>query len=135
MLRAVIQRLIDAVPTILLVLTLVFLALHVLPGDPAQTILGDQATAAQLALVRAKLGLDRPLPVQYVHFLWDTLRLDFGRSYMNNLPIGAILWQNLPYTMELTLAATLLGVAMGVPLGVVSATRHGGGVDHAARIA
>ena len=122
-------------PPILLVLTLVFLALHVLPGDPAQSILGDQATAAQLALVRAKLGLDRPLLVQYVHFLWDTLRLDFGRSYMNNLPIGAILWENLPYTMELTLGATILGVAMGVPLGVLSATRRGGGVDHAARIA
>src|SRR5579875_3694433 len=127
MLRVVVQRLIDAIPTILLVLTLVFLALHVLPGDPAQTILGDQATPQQLALVRAKLGLDRPLILQYVHFLWDTLRLQFGNSYMNNLPIGAILWQNLPYTMELTLAATILGVAMGVPLGVVSATHRDGG--------
>src|SRR4051794_20751149 len=133
--RVVIQRLVDAVPTVLLVLTLVFLTLHVLPGDPAQVILGEQATPAQLAQVRAKLGLDRPLMIQYVSFVWNTVQLQFGSSYMNNLPISAILWENLPYTMELTLAATILGVAMGVPLGVVSATRRGGAVDYGSRLA
>lgn len=133
--RVVFQRLLDAIPTVLLVLTLVFVAMHVLPGDPAQVILGDQATPAQLAQLRARLGLDQPLVVQYARFIWDTLHLNFGTSYMNNLPIGAVLWENLPYTMELTLAATILGVAIGLPLGVVSATRRDGAADYAARVA
>ena len=133
--RVILQRIADAIPTMLLVLTLVFLALHVLPGDPAQVILGDQATPAQLALVRAKLGLDQPFIVQYLAFLWNVVRLQFGRSYMNDLPISDIVWQNLPYTIELTLAATVIGVAIGLPLGVVSATRRGGAADYGARVA
>ncbi len=135
MIRVIIQRLIDAIPTALVVLSLVFIALHILPGDPAQAILGEQATPAQLALLRARLGLDRPLVVQYAVFVWDALRLHFGQSYMNNLPISGILAENLPYTIELTIGATILGVLMGVPVGVVSATHRDGAVDYGARVA
>jgi ABC-type dipeptide/oligopeptide/nickel transport system permease component len=133
MLRTVALRIVDAVPTMLLVLTLVFLALRLLPGDPALVALGENATAAQLALFRAKLGLDVPLWQQYIGFIWNTVRLHFGNSYMNDAPIGALLMDNLPYTVELAFAATVLGVLIGMPLGVVSATRRGRVVDYGAR--
>ena len=134
MIRTVALRIVDAVPTMLLVLTLVFLALRLLPGDPALVALGEHATAAQLALFRARLGLDVPLWQQYLGFIWNVVRLHFGNSYMNDAPIGALLMDNLPYTVELAFAATFLGVLIGMPLGVVSATRRGRAVDYGARL-
>ena len=134
MIRTVALRILDAIPTVLLVLTLVFLALRLLPGDPALVALGDNATADQLALFRAKLGLDAPLWRQYLVFIYDVLRLHFGNSYMNNAPIGELLAENLPYTVELAAAATVVGVLIGMPLGVVSATRRGRVADYGSRL-
>jgi peptide/nickel transport system permease protein len=132
--RYVVLRIVDAVPTLLLVLTLVFLALRLLPGDPALVALGQNATADQLELFRAKLGLDAPLWQQYITFVLNVLRLHFGNSYMNNAPIGTLLMDNLPYTVELAIAATILGVLIGMPLGVVSAIRRGHAIDYASRL-
>lgn len=134
MIRYVVLRIVDAVPTLLLVLTLVFLALRLLPGDPALVALGQNATADQLELFRAKLGLDAPLWQQYITFVLNVLRLHFGNSYMNNAPIGTLLMDNLPYTVELAIAATILGVLIGMPLGVVSAIRRGHAIDYASRL-
>ena len=134
MIRYVVLRIVDAVPTLLLVLTLVFLALRLLPGDPALVALGQNATADQLVLFRAKLGLDAPLWQQYVTFILNVVRLHFGTSYMNNAPIGTLLMDNLPYTVELAVAATILGVLIGMPLGVVSAIRLGHAIDYGARM-
>ncbi len=131
--RAV-QRSIDAALTILMVLTLVFLAMRVLPGDPAVAALGETATQEQLSQFRDRMGLNDPLPVQYVKFVWDMLRLDFGRSFSNNEQISALLGRNLPYTLQLTLAAIVFGMLVGVPAGVISATRRGAVVDYATRI-
>ncbi|HET7884134.1 MAG TPA: ABC transporter permease, partial [Acetobacteraceae bacterium] len=132
--RYVVMRILDAIPTLLLVLTLVFLALRLLPGDPALVALGQNATADQLALFRAKLGLDAPLWQQYITFILDVVRLHFGSSYMNNAPIGRLLADNLPYTVELAVAATVVGVLIGMPLGVVSAIRRGQSVDYGSRV-
>jgi peptide/nickel transport system permease protein len=132
--RYVVLRIADAVPTLLLVLTLVFLALRLLPGDPALVALGQNATADQLVLFRAKLGLDAPLWQQYVTFILNVVRLHFGTSYMNNASIGTLLMDNLPYTVELAVAATILGVLIGMPLGVVSAIRRGHAIDYGARV-
>jgi peptide/nickel transport system permease protein len=134
MIRYVLRRILDAIPTMLLVLTLVFVALRLLPGDPALVALGDNATPEQLALFRAKMGLDVPLWHQYITFILNVVRLDFGRSFMNNAPIGELLRENLPYTVELTVAATLIGVVIGIPLGVVSATQRGKAVDYGSRL-
>ena len=134
MIRTIALRILDAIPTMLLVLTLVFLALRLLPGDPALVALGENATADQLALFRAKLGLDVPLWQQYLTFIFNVVRLHFGNSYMNGAPINDLLKQNLPFTVELTIAATLVGVLIGMPLGVVSATRRGGTADYASRL-
>jgi len=132
--RTVALRILDAIPTMLLVLTLVFLALRLLPGDPALVALGDNATADQLALFRAKLGLDVPLWQQYITFILNVVRLRFGNSYMNNAPIGELLQENLPYTIELAAAATVVGVLIGMPLGVISAIRRGRAADYGSRL-
>jgi peptide/nickel transport system permease protein len=132
--RTIALRILDAIPTILLVLTLVFLALRLLPGDPALVALGENATADQLALFRAKLGLDVPLWQQYFTFILNVVRLHFGTSYMNGASINDLLAENLPFTVELAVAATTIGVLIGMPLGVVSATRRGGVADYSSRL-
>jgi len=133
MLRYVLNRIIDAVLTVVLVLTLVFFAMRVLPGDPALAALGDQATTDQLAAFRAAMGLDMPLPLQYAHFLFDMLRFDFGRSFRTGQPIVGLLVAALPYTIQLTVAALLVGAVIGVPAGIVSATRRGRLPDYLSR--
>jgi ABC-type dipeptide/oligopeptide/nickel transport system permease component len=117
-------RLIDAVPTVLLVLTLVFVTLRLLPGDPALVALGEYATPEQLALFRRQMGLDAPLPEQYVVFLWNMATLNFGQSLINQTPVLQLIRENLPFTIELTLVATGMGLAFGVPLGVMAAVNR-----------
>jgi peptide/nickel transport system permease protein len=124
MLRVIGARLVDAVPTVLLVLTLVFIALRLLPGDPALVALGDYATAEQLALFREQMGLNVPLWQQYFLFIWDMLSLDFGQSLIDRRPVLQLLAENLPYTIELTLVATGMGLFIGVPLGVIAAVNR-----------
>jgi peptide/nickel transport system permease protein len=124
MLRVIGIRLLDAVPTVLLVLTLVFVALRLLPGDPALVALGEYATPEQLALFRRQMGLDVPLWQQYFVFIRDMLTLDFGQSLINRTSVVQLLRDNLPFTIELTLVATGMGVLFGIPLGVLAAVNR-----------
>ena len=124
MLRVVGARLLDAVPTVLLVLTLVFIALRLLPGDPALVALGDYATPEQLALFREQMGLNVPLWQQYFLFIWNMLTLDFGQSLIDRTPVLRLLADNLPYTIELTFVATAIGLLVGIPLGVLAAVNR-----------
>lgn len=132
--RTIAARLFDAAPTMLMVLTLVFLALRLLPGDPALVALGDNASPDQLALFRHRLGLDIPLWRQYLVFLGQVAHLDFGRSFINQTPILDLLAASVPYTLELTAAATFVGLLLGIPLGVVAATRRGRFADITSRM-
>ena len=125
MLRTVGARLLDVVPTVLLVLTLVFIALRLLPGDPAAVALGDYATPEQLKLFREQMGLNLPLWQQYVDFLWNMLTLDFGQSLVDRTSVLHVIAVNLPYTIELTLVATAMGLLFGIPLGVLAAVHRG----------
>lgn len=134
MLRTVGARLVDAVPTVLLVLSLVFVALRLLPGDPALVALGEYATQDQLALFRRQMGLDVPLWQQYFAFLRNMLMLDFGTSLVNQTPVIQLIRENLPYTIELTLVATGMGLVFGIPLGVVAAVNRNRWQDRGARI-
>lgn len=126
-------RLFDTCVTIFLVMTFVFVAMHVLPGDPAVAVLGDFATPEQLAAFRHQFGLDVPLWHQYLNFFRDLFHLDFGRSLMSGQQISSILAENLPYTIELAFAAMVIGMSIGIPSGVLSATRRGTATDYAAR--
>ena len=126
-------RAFDALITVFLVMTFVFIAMRVLPGDPAVAVLGDFATPEQLAAFRHQFGLDVPLWQQYIDFFARLARLDFGKSLMSSQEIGAILAANLPYTIELAASAMLLGMLIGIPAGVLSATRRGSAMDYGAR--
>ncbi|HEY4200841.1 MAG TPA: ABC transporter permease [Devosiaceae bacterium] len=134
MLRLVLTRLLDAIPTILLVLILVFVSLRILPGDPAQVALGEQATPEQLNLFREQMGLNAPLWQQFFTFVWSMLTLNFGKSLINGIPVLDLLAQNLPYTIELTLVATLMGLVVGIPLGVLAAVHRNKLPDNGVRV-
>jgi peptide/nickel transport system permease protein len=131
----VVRRLCFALVTLLAVLTLVFLLVRVLPGDPAQVILGDQASREAILALRPRLGLDRPLIVQYAEFLAGALRGDWGTSMVSGRPVIAEVASVLPWTIELTLVSLGLGSLLGVPLGVWAAVRRNRLPDYAARIA
>ena len=102
----------------------VFVMVRAIPGDPAQILLGQAATPAQVAEVRDRLGLDEPLPVQYLVFIKGALTGDLGDSIVVGQPVTAVLLERFPATLELTLAALLLAVAVGVPVGVIAAVRQ-----------
>jgi ABC-type dipeptide/oligopeptide/nickel transport system permease component len=129
-----IRRLLAAIPTLLAVLTLVFIIVRIVPGDPAYAILGDRATPDAVAALHAKLGLDRPLWLQYVSFLGRSLTGDFGTSMATGEPILHRIGAALPPTIELTLAAMVVGVAAGVPVGVASALHRNRAIDLGARL-
>lgn len=132
--RYLLVRLLDAIPTVFLVLTLVFVAMRILPGDPAIAALGELATPEQLAIFRERMGLNFPLWQQYLHFLRDVVTLDFGKSLIRNTPVIQLLAYNLPYTIELTIAATLMGVTAGIPFGVLAATNRNKAPDSGVRL-
>lgn len=120
---------------LLVVATLLFFSIHLLPGDPALLILGGdsaQPTPEQIATVRARLGLDRPLPVQYVAWLSRVIRGDLGRSLLDDRPVATDLANRLPRTLQLVVSALLLAVSVGVPLGLFAARRRGRLADPAA---
>jgi peptide/nickel transport system permease protein/glutathione transport system permease protein len=129
-----VRRLLAAVPTLLAVLTLVFVIVRIVPGDPALVILGDQATPEAAAALRERLGLDRPLWTQYVDFLTRALMGDFGTSLVTGRPILDEVAAVLPHTLDLTIASMIFGTAVGVPVGIWAALHRNRAIDIAARI-
>lgn len=130
--RYLLRRLALAAPVLLGVVTLVFLLVHLIPGDPAQAMLGEAATPGEVAELRARLGLDRPLGEQYLRYLAGVARGDLGTSLRTGEPVAAELLARLPATIELALAAMLVAVVVAIPLGVAAAVWRGRAVDHAA---
>jgi ABC-type dipeptide/oligopeptide/nickel transport system permease component len=128
--KYLIRRLIGAVPVIWGVATLVFLMMHLLPGDPAELMLTESgASADEIADLRAQLGLDQPLAVQYGQFLWNAVRGDLGRSIFTRRPVIQTVLEQLPATIQLATAATLLGLLFGVPLGMQAALNQNTWID------
>lgn len=134
MLQYIVKRLLFAIPTLLAVVTIVFFVVRMAPGDPAQVILGDSASQESLTALRAELGLDRPLIVQYGDFLFSLAQGDLGESLIRKQPINSIIAEVLPFTIELTLAGILVGVILGIPLGVLSAVYRNSAGDYITRI-
>ncbi|RDI72006.1 ABC transporter permease [Halopelagius longus] len=134
--RFLIKRLLLLVPVLFGVATLVFAILHLSPGDPARVIAGQRATAEQVAQVRADLGLNAPLWVQYGEFLLNVVTLDLGNSYIiqRGTPVLTILRARLPVTLELAIYGQLIGVLLGIPTGVISAVKQDTATDHVTRI-
>jgi peptide/nickel transport system permease protein len=131
--RYLARRLLVAVPSLLIASLVVFALPRLIPGDVVALMLEEKAYARDLAEMRAKLGLDRPLHVQYVEWLGRVLRGDLGESLWTKRPVVEELARRLPVTLELSLLATLFAVLIAVPVGVVSATRQDTLRDYAAR--
>jgi ABC-type dipeptide/oligopeptide/nickel transport system permease component len=134
MLRYLIRRLILAIPILLAVFTLVFLVVRIIPGDPAEAALGDYASKEAVEALRERMGLNEPIHIQYIHFLGDLLRGDFGESLISGMPIREQIAHVLPYTIQLTLASVLIGVLLGVPLGIFTALNRNNPIDYAGRV-
>lgn len=130
MLAYFLRRLISLVPVLLGVSVIVFLFVHLIPGDPAVAILGERANEQNTAQLRRSLGLDEPLPVQYAQFMSRVIRADFGNSIHTGRSIRDEFGGRFPATIELTLAAMLLALLIGIPAGVVAATRHNSWFDN-----
>ena len=132
MLRYFIRRVFLAVPVLLGVATLVFSLIHLVPGDPAQAMLGDGAAPQDVAELRASLGLDRPLFAQYVTFLRHAVTGDLGVSFRTGQPVTTMIAERVPATAELAFAAMLVAVVVAIPLGVIAAVWRGTAVDYGA---
>jgi ABC-type dipeptide/oligopeptide/nickel transport system permease component len=129
--RFLVRRLVLAIPVLLGVATLVFSLIHLIPGDPVQAMLGDAASPESVIELRTRLGLNRPLHVQYGAFLMGVARGDLGVSLRTNERVSSAIAARLPATVELALAAMLVAVVIAIPTGIVAAVWSGTGVDHA----
>ncbi len=121
MLRELLTRLVLLVPVLLGLTVVLFVIARILPGDPVALAAGPQASAEQIARLRAEFGLDRPLPAQYWDYLTGLLQGDLGRSVMSRRPVAEDIAIFLPATLELVVAALVIAVGLGVPLGLVAA--------------
>ena len=132
--RYALQRGLTAVPVLLGVSVLVFSFIHLIPGDPAVTMLGERATPEKVAEVRVRLGLDRPLWEQYVRYVGRVVRGDLGVSIVRGDPVLTDLLRRFPATVELATAAIVVAVGLGIPIGVASAVWRNSVVDSLARL-
>jgi ABC-type dipeptide/oligopeptide/nickel transport system permease component len=119
------KRLLYTLPVVWLVVSLVFLLLHLVPGDPVEQMLGERAQPAELDQLRQQLGLDLPLGRQYVNYLKNLARGDLGTSYRFNSPVGGLISQRYPKTIVLAMAALVLALVLAVPAGIHSAVHQG----------
>jgi ABC-type dipeptide/oligopeptide/nickel transport system permease component len=124
-LRALGLRLLYAIPVIWLVVSVVFLLIHLVPGDPVAQMLGEGATASDLAVLRHQYGLDQPLGTQYAHYWHGVLRGDLGHSIRLNDSVTHLILERYPYTLELTIAALVLAVLLATPAGIAAALHRG----------
>jgi peptide/nickel transport system permease protein len=136
--RYLIRRLLQTIPVLLGVSIAVFLMLHALPVDPVRMLALDSATGTAPTTevsdemyhrIKRELGLDRPLPEQFGRFLWKAVRGDLGKSFRNNRPVAEMLWEQLPYTVRLTLAGLVVAVVLGLALGVGAGLRPNSWLD------
>lgn len=130
--RYLIRRILLTIPVILGVATLVFSLIHLVPGDPAQAMLGEGASAADVEDLRSRLGLDRPLLEQYGRFMSGLVTGDLGTSFRTSQPVVTAIAERVPATVELALAAMLVAMLVALPLGIIAAVKRGTLADHAA---
>src|SRR3954453_23819303 len=121
----ILRRIVHMVPVLLGVMTVVFLALRLIPGDPAVALAGEKASAEQIERMREELGLNRPLALQYVDFVTHILTFQLGRSIRTGGAINQELIENFAPTFELSIAALVIAIAIGLPAGILAALRRG----------
>jgi ABC-type dipeptide/oligopeptide/nickel transport system permease component len=129
MLRAIALRLAGVVPVLFLVTLVLFILLRVAPGDAADLLVPDEASEEEVARIRERWGLDRPVLEQYARFLINVVKLDFGRSYRYGTDVSQLILERLPATIELALVALTIAALVAIPLGIMAALRKGKFID------
>ena len=124
MIAYIIRRIIMLIPVLFGVALVSFSLLHLVPGDPAEILAGQEASKADVDRIRAEYGLDRPLVAQFGHFVWNAARGDLGISIQSRHPVNELLFQRLAFTLQLSLASILVASTIGLLAGIVSATRQ-----------
>ena len=125
----IVRRIFATIPVMVVVAIFVFALLHLSPGDPAAIIAGDNATSADIARIRAKLGLDEPLLVQFGEWVWHLLHGDLGISIFTNLPVSKLIAQRVGPTVSLTISTLIVSIVAAIPMGVLAAWKAGTWVD------
>jgi peptide/nickel transport system permease protein len=134
MIRYAVGRVLAIVPVLFGVSIVVFLLIRLIPGNPAISILGERATPELVERVKNQLGLDLPIWRQYLHFLGNASRVDFGPSYFYQQEVSTLTLERIPVTLTLVAYATLIGLVIAVPFATLAAARREGPVDHAIRL-
>lgn len=129
MFQYILKRLLITIPVLLGVCTISFFLIHMIPGDPIDLMLGDNASNIEKSSLRAELGLDLPLSKQYTNFMVDLLQLDLGRSLQSKRPVTSEILRRLPATAELTFVAMLMAILFSIPLGVIAAVNKNKPID------
>lgn len=130
----VIRRILQVIPVLILASIITFSLIHLVPGDPATMILGEDATREDIENLRRAMGLDRPVPIQYLEWVTNILQGDFGRSLRDNRLVLPALMQLIPTTVELMLLAFLIGLSIAIPIGIISAVKQNTYFDHIGRV-
>ncbi len=130
MLNYIFRRLLFLIPTLYVVVTLVFFLIHLIPGDPVDFIVGERAMAADRARLTKELKLDKPLWVQHSYFINDLLHGDLGESLYDHKPVAQLIREKFPATLKLTFFAMLISISIALPLGLLSAVRKDGAIDN-----
>ncbi|WP_407363250.1 ABC transporter permease [Pseudomonas luteola] len=134
MLTFILRRLLSAIPTLVLVSLFVFTLQKLLPGDPVLAMAGEERDPAVIEYLRDKYRLNDPVPVQYLNWVGNVLKGDFGTSLRTEQPVTALIVSKLPVTLELSVFALLIALLIGIPTGILSAVRKGSAVDYSANI-
>jgi len=124
MIAFTIRRILMAIPTLWIALTIIFVLVRVIPGDPTAAVMGDYMSEESIRVLRKQMGIDQPLIAQYGRYLYDFVRGDFGSSLVTGSPVIDELRSALPHTLQLTLCSILVGMVTGIPLGLLLALRR-----------
>lgn len=130
----IIKRIMASIAVILSMAFLVMLIMDIIPGDPAAMMLGENATPEMIQELRSQMGLDQPLLIRYVNYIWNVAHGDLGRSVREMAPVSKLIGDTLPNTLILTAAGMFLTLIIGIPLGLVSGARAGSWIDHLSRL-
>ena len=122
--KYVLKRILIMIPTLLVVIFIIFALINIMPGDPGRIMLGQDAAQEDVDAINAMLRMDKPLVVRYILYIWDALHLDFGISLLTRQPVFSDLFAKIPITFILALGGTVTSVLIGVPLGVISAVKE-----------
>ncbi|HHX24453.1 MAG TPA: ABC transporter permease [Thermoanaerobacterales bacterium] len=132
MLNYIIRRLIGVIPVLIGVIAVVFILTTIVPGDPARIMMGQRGNPETIARIRSEMGLDKPLPVQFMDFMKNAITLNLGNSYRNNMSVIEAISLRIPVTFKLAFFAMLVAVIVGVPLGIISAVKQYSWFDYGA---